>query len=293
MCYTESMKRVIEICLCLLLLLPCSSAIAVEQAEETVLPTATPGRTPAPTVTPASPQVTPFTGLIAISASENATSEDVVRVQIRLRDLDYFTFKPTGIYQSMTANAAKKFQQKHTMDDGTPMIADGTIGAQSMEILFRHDVARADIAASIPIGSSREGNPVPAGELVSWEQVQAMLELNASYTITDYNTGETFSMVYVGGEHHAEMECADAFNAGIFREVFGGEYNYSKRPVVISIGDRSIAASLYGWPHGEDHYGGNEMDGHTCLFFDGSLSHVGGLPDAEHTEMIYQAAGRS
>ena len=164
------MKRVIEICLCLLLLLPCSSAIAVEQAEETVLPTATPGRTPAPTVTPASPQVTPFTGLIAISASENATSEDVVRVQIRLRDLDYFTFKPTGIYQSMTANAAKKFQQKHTMDDGTPMIADGTIGAQSMEILFRHDVARADIAASIPIGSAREGEPVPAGELLGWSR---------------------------------------------------------------------------------------------------------------------------
>ena len=217
----------------------------------------------------------------------------MVRVQIRLRDLDYFTFKPTGIYQSMTANAAKKFQQKHTMDDGTPMIADGTIGTQSMEILFRHDVARADIAASIPIGSAREGEPVPAGELLGWEQVKSLLELNASYTITDYNTGETFSMVYVGGEHHAEMECADSFNAGIFREVFGGEYNYSKRPVTISINGRSIAASLYGWPHGEDHYSGNEMDGHTCLFFDGSLSHVGGLPDAEHAEMIYQAAGRS
>lgn len=137
---------------------PLSSAIAVEQAEETRAAHGYPGVRPAPTVTPASPQVTPFTGLVAISASENATSEDVVRVQIRLRDLDYFTFKPTGIYQSMTANAAKKFQQKHTMDDGTPMIADGTIGAQSMEILFRHDVARADIAASIPIAAPGKEN---------------------------------------------------------------------------------------------------------------------------------------
>ena len=267
-CYTGTMKRVIEICLCLLLLLPCASAVAVTHAEETVLPTATPARTPSPTVTPASPQATPFTGLIAISASENATSEDVVRVQIRLRDLDYFTFKPTGIYQSMTANAAKKFQQKHTMDDGTPMIADGTIGAAVHGDPVPPRRGPGGYCSQHPHRQQpgRE-NPVPAGELVGWEQVQALLELNASYTITDYNTGETFSMVYVGGEHHAEMECADAFNAGIFREVFGGEYNYSKRPVVISIGGRSIAASLYGWPHGEDHYSGNEMDGHTCLFF--------------------------
>ena len=138
-----------------------------------------------------------------------------------------------------------------------------------MEILFRHDVARADIAASIPIGSAGKGT-CACRELLGWEQVKSLLELNASYTITDYNTGETFSMVYVGGEHHAEMECADSFNAGIFREVFGGEYNYSKRPVIISINGRSIAASLYGWPHGEDHYSGNEMDGHTCLFLTGA-----------------------
>ncbi len=90
-CYTGTMKRVIEICLCLLLLLPlflrhCRG----RKRRKPCCPRLPPARTPAPTVTPASPQVTPFTGLIAISASENATSEDVVRVQIRLRDLDYF-----------------------------------------------------------------------------------------------------------------------------------------------------------------------------------------------------------
>jgi hypothetical protein len=35
------------------------------------------------------------------------------------------------------------------------------------------------------------------------------------------------------------------------------------------------------------------MDGHACLFFDGGLSHVGALIDAEHVNNIYTAAGRS
>ena len=192
----------------------------------------------------------------------------------------------------MTADAAKKFQQKHTMDDGSPMIADGTIGAQSMDILFRHNVARADIVASIPFGKSREGEPT-LGELVSWDEVKGLLTPGNRYTITDYNTAATFEMIYIGGENHAEMECPDAFHAGKYKEVFGGEYNYSKRAVLVSVDGRNIAASLSGWPHGKDEYSANEMNGHTCLFFDGSLSHVGALPDAEHLELVYQAAGRS
>lgn len=283
------MKRVVFICICLLLLLP-SPATAARQEPVAVAPE--PARTPTPTCSPASPEATPFAGLIGLNAAENATSEDVVRVQIRLRDLDYFNFKPTGVFQSMTADAAKKFQQKHTMDDGSPMISDGTIGAQSMDILFRHNVSRADIAASIPFGKPLEGDPAVTGELVGWDEVRGLLSAGSTYTITDYNTGVSFTMAFVGGDGHAEMECTDAYNSGVYKETFGGEYNYSKRAVVVTINGRHIAASLSGWPHGTDQYAANEMSGHTCLFFDGSLSHVGNLPDAEHMELVYTAAGR-
>lgn len=279
----------LSICLCLLLFSP--AALAASE-DEPLAPTPEPTLTPAPTVTPAPPQVTPFPGLVGLNAMQNATNEDVLRVQIRLRDLGYFNFKPTGVFQSMTADAAKKFQQKHTMDDGSPMIADGTIGAQSMDILFRHSVSRADIAANIPFGKALEGEPALKGELVPWSEVKTLLTIGTAYTITDFNTGLSFSMAFTGGENHAEMECPDAFNAGIYKEVFGGEYNYSKRSVVIAINGRQIAASLFGWPHGSDGYAANEMAGHACLFFDGSLSHVGSLPDAEHQELVFRAAGR-
>ncbi|MFR3364124.1 MAG: peptidoglycan-binding domain-containing protein [Christensenellales bacterium] len=129
------------------------TAAAANAASPSPAPDVTPSPTPAPNpaITPYSGNVPAFSGLIGM----NYSGDDVVRVQIRLRDLCYFNFKPTGIYQSMTANAAKAFQLKHTTDDGVPMISDGTIGDQTMTILFRHGVSRADIAANIPIGTSQ------------------------------------------------------------------------------------------------------------------------------------------
>lgn len=110
--------------------------------------------------------------------------------------------------------------------------------------------------------------------------------------MTDYNTGAQFDMVFCGGEMHAEMECADTVDTAAYKEAFGGEFNYSKRPVVLSVDSRLIAASLQGYPHGEDSVAANEMAGHACMFFSGSLSHVGQLPDVEHATQVNKAAGR-
>ena len=94
-----------------------------------------------------------------------------------------------------------------------------------------------------------------------------------------YRTGSQLKRL---GEYYAQA----------IMEAFGGEFNYSKRPVVIAVGGRLIAASLQGFPHGEDTVAANEMAGHACMFFDGSLSHVGQLPDVEHATQVNKAAGR-
>ena len=287
--YNVYMKKLAMILMCALLLFSCGAAYA-DETEPTPTPVPTPS--PNPVIPPNTAVPEPFSGLISLSANQGGTDEDVVRVQIRLRDLCYFSFKPTGKYQSMTANAAKAFQLKHTTDDGAAMISDGTIGAQTMDILFRHNVSRSDIQSSIPIGTSSVMDNPTTGEAVSWDEVRSTLAIGSSYLITDYNTGTTFYMVFTGGENHAEMECKDAFNAGVLKGVFGGEFNFSKRAVTVSVNGKQIAASLQGYPHGEDTYGANDMSGHVCLFFDGSLSHVGSLPDAEHQELIYKASGR-
>lgn len=243
-----------------------------------------------PTPSPSPEQTDAYSGELI---SYGITGETVVRIQLRLRELGYFNYKPTGSFQNMTVEATKRFQQKQVDSQGQPIMSDGTVGAQSMGLLFSHRVQRADIAAKIPIGKQLSGQATLTGELIEWSAVKDLLVAGSGYTITDYNTGVTFMMVYTGGEGHAEVECRTAEDTAVYLETFGGEYNYSKRPVIVAIGSNNVAASLQGQPHGEDTVAGNDMEGHACLYFSSSTSHVASLPDVEHQAQVYKAAGRN
>ncbi len=225
--------------------------------------------------------------------AKSATGPMVVRIQLRLRELGYLNFKPTGSYKSMTVDAAKAFQ-KNYRDSGYEMQVDGKMGAQSLELLFRYEAMRPSLSGiSIPAGPKHgSGSISKTGDLVPWSSVKTLLKLNTEYTITDCYTGYTFRLVYTGGENHAEMEPMSLNTLAEFMQICGEQYNYLKRPVVIEIDGQNIAASIQCWPHGSNTISGNEMNGHVCLFFDGSLSHVGSLPDVEHNENIHKASGQ-
>ena len=216
----------------------------------------------------------------------------MVRIQTRLRELGYLNFKPTGSYKSMTVDAVKAFQ-KNYRDSGFEMQVDGRMGSQSLELLFKYEAMRSSLSGiSIPSGP-KHGSVTLAktGAAVPWERVKQLLKMNTGYTIVDCYTGNTFELVYVGGENHAEMEPISSGALAAFMSICGDKYNYLKRPVVITIDGQDIAASIQCWPHGSDTINDNEMGGHVCLFFEGSLSHVGSLPDVEHNENIHKASG--
>ncbi len=263
-------KRVLLSLLCALLLCPAVSFAA---------PMAAPG-------TPA--QEAQNSGLITY----RSTGERVVRIQLRLRELGYFNYKPTGSFQNMSVQAAIDFQQMQVDANGQSIMADGSIGAQSMDILFSHTAKRVDILASIPFGPQLTGAPSVTGVAVSWNEVKELLSEGTPYAFTDFNTGSTFTMTLVSVNAHAEMECATAMDTQTFLTCFGGAFNYSKRPVVMQVGDRLIAASMQGEPHGQDTVPANDMTGHVCVYFSESLSHVGALPDVEHMNQVRKAAGQ-
>lgn len=220
-----------------------------------------------------------------------STGPMVVRIQIRLRELGYLNFKPTGSYRSMTVAAAKAFQVNYRDNGGYEMMVDGKIGPQSLELLFRYDAKRVSLGGvSIPSGPRADSVSI-TGSMTSWEAVKSMMSVGQIYTVTDCYTGKKFELVFAGGENHAEMEPADEEAVQSFSEICGSGYNYLKRPVVIAVGSQFIAASIQCWPHGSDTVGENGMEGHVCLFFDGSSSHVGNMPDVEHNENIKIASG--
>ncbi|HOF94659.1 MAG TPA: peptidoglycan-binding domain-containing protein, partial [Clostridia bacterium] len=53
--------------------------------------------------------------------------ELVAMIQTRLRELDYFYFKPTGSFRAMTREAVIAFQKNQELDSGAVVIADGTV----------------------------------------------------------------------------------------------------------------------------------------------------------------------
>lgn len=225
---------------------------------------------------------------------QGSIGETVQRVQIRLRDLDYLHFKPTGSFRGMTVTGTIEFQKMQVTDDGSWVAADGEAGEQTQSILFSPRAIRASISSSvhIPIGPALHGSASLKGKMMSWDKVKERLTAGSSYKVFDYNTGKSFKIKYIGGEKHAEVECETADDTQVFLEVFGGEYNYSKRAMILQIDkDTIVAASMIGMPHGKDSVSGNDMGGYICLFFDGSKSHVGNVTDVEHQKQIYTAAG--
>lgn len=224
--------------------------------------------------------------------SENSAGETVVRIQIRLRELGYLWFKPTGVYRAMTVKAVEEFQTR-CVAYGERLGVDGRMGEQSMLELFAPSAPKFRIPDSVhlPRGPIADTLKVK-GEVQSWNAVKQKLNVNEEYTVIDCNTGKEFKLVFTGGENHAEAELASESELEAFNYICGSEYNFLKRPVVVMFGETAVAASIQCYPHGSDSVADNGMEGHVCLFFEGSLSHVGSLPDVEHNANVFAAAGR-
>jgi peptidoglycan hydrolase-like protein with peptidoglycan-binding domain len=217
----------------------------------------------------------------------NMNGIEVVRVQMRLRDLGYISYRATGMFFSMTEKGVMGFQEQNGL------AADGRVGALTYEKLFSTNVLRKPLSAEIRTtsGPGLDGNPIN-GELADWFTViDAAFPIGETVTITDYNSGATFQMTRTGGVNHAEVESPDAEEYSTYIDSFGGIPNWEKRSVLVTIGGTTYAASLFGNAQGDDTISNNTMAGHTCLYFSGSFSHVFGFVDKEHLKMVLRAAG--
>jgi peptidoglycan hydrolase-like protein with peptidoglycan-binding domain len=216
----------------------------------------------------------------------------VFKVQMRLRDLGYLNYRPTGLYYTMTQNAVISFQQNNALD------TDGQVGQITYDKLFSSDVVRKPLSASILVTSGLPLTTAPApGEAADWSTVvDAAFPVGTTATVTDYNTSKSFTVQRTGGTGHADVETADAAAYTTFLECFNVQGDekptWEKRAVVVNVNGSVYAASLFGHPDGADTIADNSMDGHVCLYFSGSTSDVFGFVDKEHEKMVKVAAGQ-
>lgn len=211
--------------------------------------------------------------------SQGDRGEDVVRIQTRLFDLGFYTYKPTGSYQTVTRSAVVSYQA------ACGFSADGTIGTETMRSLFARGAKRVDFHAGVPLSFTAQGAITLKGEAVSWDIVRDMLTEGETYHVRNASTGETVSLVFSSGENHAEMNVPvrpypeRSAAVSMLTAWLGNTNSFYKCAVLFELDSKLIAASMQ-W----------DGEGHVCVWFTDSRSHVLNLPDAEHEANIRKAS---
>ncbi|MDF2595758.1 MAG: hypothetical protein K0R69_2099 [Clostridia bacterium] len=148
-------------------------------------------------------------------------------------------------------------------------------------------------------------------EVITWSVASGILPRGGTATIQDVYTGKSFNIKRTFGTNHADVEALTMADTAIMKEIWGG-FTWERRPVIVHINGRRLAASMAGMPHaGKDSapnlsytsglsggygYGqnldavkGNGMSGVCDLHFVGSRKHKDGNISAT-SDPLHQAA---
>ncbi len=153
--------------------------------------------------------------------------EEVKELQSKLKQKGYFTGEVTGYYGSKTEDAVKRFQSK------SKLTSDGVVGAGTMKALFGTTVT-----------SSKKV------ELLDWwSGASKVFKIGMTAKVTDVKTGKTFNIVRTYGGNHADCEAKTSADAQKIKQIWGGSWSWVRRPVIVEVSGRRIAASIAAMPH--------------------------------------------
>ncbi|MGL4738290.1 MAG: SH3 domain-containing protein [Cellulosilyticaceae bacterium] len=133
-------------------------------------------------------------------------------------------------------------------------------------------------------------------EVVQWSTASQVIPRGSVVTIEDVYTGKKFQIKRTFGTNHADVEALTKTDTQIIKQIWGG-FNWDRRPVIVHVKGRRLAASMAGMPHAGDSLDavkGNGMNGVMDLHFKGSRKHKDGnisaTVDPLHQKAIQIAA---
>ncbi|HOV81017.1 MAG TPA: LysM peptidoglycan-binding domain-containing protein [Bacillota bacterium] len=131
-----------------------------------------------------------------------------------------------------------------------------------------------------------------AGELVSWPVADGLFPNGSTAILQDYRTGLQFKIYRLFGTNHADCEPLTAEDTQIMKKCFGNKWSWERRPVILLINGRAIAASMAGMPHGtSEDIEDNNFEGMFDLHFLNSRTHGTDRIDSDHQAAVREAAG--
>lgn len=151
-------------------------------------------------------------------------------------------------------------------------------------------------------GSSVNGVTLYKPELIDWYTggIQSIFYKGCVAIMTDVKTGISLQVRRWSGGAHADVEPLTAADTAAFCKIYGvktaqeiSDKNlYQRRSVLVTIGNHSYAASIYGVPHNYpdgDTIPDNNFNGQFCIHFVNSKTH-GSSSSPAHVDTDHQDA---
>jgi len=175
----------------------------------------------------------------------------VTKLQQALANLGYLSAADvTGTYTTATEKAVIAFQKAKGLTQ------DGIAGEKTQHALYN----------TVPTGTYDQSTVNPSlypVEKVDWftGDIQSIWSITGTAVITDVYTGVSFRAYRIFGGNHADAVPLTAEDTKAYCQIYGTSnaqeiadrdsemQNWRRRPLWVTVGGRTFAASLYGVPH--------------------------------------------
>ena len=236
----------------------------------------------------------------SIVLKSGMSSNEVTKLQQNLKKLGYFSVTPTGYYGSITTTSVKNLQSNYGLQK------DGIAGKQTLALI--DNLLKKTVSSVSTSSNTKEKYMLP------WfGNAENVFPRGKKATVLDIETGLTFNVMRTYGTNHADVEALTAADTKILKKIYGGQFSWTRRAVIVTVDGKKIAASMAGMPHaGLDSkpadvyvqsrsmdYGAginldtvkkNDMDGHFDIHFLGSRTHGTNSVNEAHQTMVNKAA---
>ena len=255
-----------------------ATAAALKASATAVISTPAPTKTPVGTATPASTAAaSPYTGTIIkdniFFRTGPSTSSGWTRrlmkdevVEILGAENDFYKVDHKGkigyvmkSFVNASAAAKAKFGTATTAQTPAPTAGSGTTNGNGTEKLDWFSDGKSTFTAG------------------------------ATFQVKDVATGKVWTCKRLYAGNHLDAEPLTASDTSIMKDVYGGTFNYVRRPVLVKYNGHVYAGSMYGEPHGDYQITDNNFDGQFCIHFSGSKTSGTAVVDSAHQAAIEKA----
>ena len=223
------------------------------------------------------------------------SGQDVVALQQDLTKLGHYNYSVTGYFGTKTKSAVEDFQKTNGL------VVDGIVGRNTLNIIK-------NVLKSSSSLSSNNGFYTK-----SWfDGGTKVFAIGKVGTVYDIDTGKSFKVMRTFGYNHADCETLTKEDTRIMKEIYGGQWSWERRAIILTVDGIKIPASMAGMPHAGvdsepackyvswrsggfgagqnlDSIKGNGMDGHFDIHLLRSKTHATGVINQAHQNMVQKA----